>query len=164
MTSSDHGHAVYLEFHDSDGAGRVAQLLVIGYTAIEDTVVNYRVLSRTISPQNPQLQWRPDVSKVTPDDVTTGLRPSTLSRTVPNELAPARAEKDFAVVSGIIDALTSLRWDFYMEPFVVQVSQLDIADLAANQTPKKLLDRVRRVRQSKGWSELPSAAPKGGKR
>ncbi len=155
-----HSHAIYLEFHDTEGMGRVAQFIFCAFGASGNEIVPYRLISRTITPQNPQLRWMQDPETETPTEV--GINPEgKLVRMTAPATALALANESFKRVVGSIDAMTNANWKLYQEPIVVQVSKLDLVDLKQIARPKKLIDRIYRVRASMGWDLLPGGAARG---
>jgi hypothetical protein len=118
---------------------------------------------RTISPANPQTKWRPDPVKTVDPEIAANPVGS-LTRLARPETAMRVANVSYKQIAGTVDAMGPFNWKLYKEPFVVQVSELDIQDIDSKITPKKLMDRVRRVRSALGWVDLPAAAPRGGAR
>lgn len=151
--TTNHGHAVYFEFHDKEGKGNVAQVLVIGHTFINETDVPYRMLSRTITPEHPQKPWRADPTK--PADGLIYQTNGMPLRNATDDVALELALQDWSEVVGTVDAIAAFAWEPYGEPFIIQVSPLDIQDLANRTSPKKLIDRLNRVRIAQGYSDLP---------
>ncbi len=160
MAKFQPGHALYFEFHDSAGTDNIAQFLVVGYNpTVNGEITPYGMYSRVISSDRPQTTWRPDFVQENSADVTTNK--TGLVRMTPILSALELALESLSHISGTIDATANYAWDLYREPFVIHVGPLDIVDIANRATPKKLMDRVRKVRLAEGWPALPTGKPKG---
>lgn len=156
------GHALYFEFHKNDDSQSVAQFLWIAETLLAGSIVPSRLYSREIKPGSPRQIWRPDSIPTPAGQPPTSVNPSgEFTRIARPETAINRALHNYMHIAGVIDATALNNYTMYREPFVVHVGPLDVADLQAEVTPKKLIDRVRKVRDTLGWVPLPTAAARG---
>jgi len=152
-----HGHAIYIELVHPDDATRVTQIILVGYMAYNSEVVPYRMISRTITEINPTLPYRQDWDEVIPEE----LIPygSTFTRVARPEAGTLLAKEAWEYLSGALDVFTLTGWTVRGNPIIVQVSQLDAVDLKVASRPKKLIDRIMRVRATLPWAApLPSKA------
>jgi len=154
--ANKHGHAVYLEFHDNENNGQVAQLIIIGFGAVGNVVVPFRMLSRVISPANPQSSFRHDFDESNPFSAVKTFASSMLMRAARPETGIVLAKDTWAYHVGTIDAMSNGTWSLYKKPLIMQVSAMDYEDLKVRARPKKLIDRIGRMREIAGWSPLPS--------
>ena len=152
-----HGHAVYLEFRDTNSSGRVAQFIIIGFTASAMEAVPFRMLSRTVTEANPQPKYRHDWNPAGIPQQVKAVSGS-LQRLARPEGGFILAREAWDYLVGTLDVIALGQWQLVDRPLVVQVSQLDIQSLKNNARPKLLLDRINRVRLAAGFPTLPSKA------
>ena len=152
----NHGHALYFEMHSTDGQNSIAQFIIVGETIHQGKIVPSRMYARTINPEHPQVKWRPDYNSLS--EISSIAPSGTFLRTATPGVAIDQAHQLWKKLVGTVDATAAAQFKLYAEPFVVQVSELDIIDLASYATPKKLIDRIRNGRIERNWVSLPSAA------
>ncbi|NBS92168.1 MAG: hypothetical protein EBS91_00075 [Betaproteobacteria bacterium] len=131
------GHAVYLEFvlpHSIDTS--VFQMLICPEAqskvtpTLKTPAITYR---RQLSAGGPKKQWR-------------YLSPSH-SSFLPESTAEMRRE----FINQTIERLHTRGFRVHKQPIVVQVSEKDLEDIIARNTPYKLIGRVLKVRRKHGF-------------
>ena len=152
MATPSHGHALYLEGQNGDG--QTLQFLIVGFGTSGPTVIEYRMFSRMVSVDTPQPRWRVEKDPQERKEIAQSVDGKLLR--MRSEIdATEFAEKEYRYLSASIEAVFGFKWRVHKDPIFLQVSALDYLDLKTYTTPKKLIDRVNRCREERGFDALP---------
>lgn len=152
------GLALYFELRGNGADGMVLQTLVLQeMIAANGKITPFQLLSRVISEQNPKRSWR-----FTQDENFTSKATKTPKKTFDRTLTVTDAAAvGLGYLDGVIgamDALLSSSWTPYREPLLLEVGPADVESIAAMDSPRALLDRLRRLRDSENFDALPGGS------
>jgi len=157
-SANTQGRALYLEFRRD---GYTNQFIFTPEISdpVTKTVIPLGLLSRQISATNPRRQWRHRFSSVESTLDPSGRTFLHLAVTQAVEQAAQRVD----VFLSYINSMHLGGWTLYRQPLAVEVSAMDVADFAAQNTPNALIRRVDRARAEANfdksyWDAAPVAA------
>lgn len=139
--------ALYLEFRRENHTSQV--ILVPPYNnTLSGAFEAPRIITRQISSENPRRPWK--------------FFSSSALESTPTDLLGREADVDKAAMKSlpVLNELSSFfagyhsgGWQLYRTPVSVELSQDDINDITAKETPNAFLRRVLRARGEAGFSE-----------
>lgn len=146
--------ALYLEFRRENHTSQV--VMVPPYNnSVSTTFEAPRIITRQISSENPRRPWKFFSSSVEsrPDLLTTENDPTT---------SALRALPVLNEMSSFFAGYYAGGWRLYKTPITVGLSQDDLNDITAKETPNAFLRRVLRARAEAGfdpdlWAERSTA-------
>lgn len=134
--------ALYLEFRRENHTAQVILTPPV-HNAVADKFENASVLNRQISDENPRRPWKFYSSENSSDlGFATSVEDAT-TRSLPilNEL------------SSFFAGFVAGGWVLYQTPIAVDMSQDDLNDVSARETPNALIRRILKARAEAGFSE-----------
>lgn len=148
------GKALYMEFRHSTTRNTFQLLVHPDGTAGSGEYVPFGVFFRTLNQSYPKRPW----STAAVSLVTVPARPvnETTGRLVTADTAAgavATAEKFQKHVADIFDQLTRQGFGLFMQPVVVELSNVDLDEIAAAATPYALFRRVMSARKALGFPD-----------
>jgi hypothetical protein len=142
-TKTVQGLTLYAEF-SKEGFRSEFFMTPDGFTA-EGTPVPAKVFRRTLSADKPKKLWS-----------ATTLRPATeIAEIGVKDLADsdkeAYIEKRIENINQIFQGFIQGDWTLINEPFLIETSQKDLADIAKGETPIKVVYRINQSRKALGF-------------
>jgi hypothetical protein len=149
------GKALYLELHKGSYTTQV--IFIPAVVGLDSKVVTSRIMRRVISTSHPRKTW--SIFKALGEHVAS---PEATLQRDSDGVFIKRSEtpnKEFFVENlsyncvHVIRDFTRAGWSLFKKPIVVEVSYLEISELANSKTPNSLVRRVLRARTGLGWGE-----------
>jgi hypothetical protein len=152
-TTSVEGKALYLEF-TKPGANICFQLLAYpdAVREINQAVVRFGTYYRTLTKDTPKRPW--SKSSASASRVVDHQGGGTKLEVPSDVLAQlAITDKYLSHISSILDQLDRQGFTVRKQPIIVEVSNVDVEAIAAEQTPYALFRRVMKSREALGFPE-----------
>ena len=148
-TSHVQGLAVYLVYTRDIGSGSAVQQVLLtpdGYTS-DGVLVSSNLFRRRMKPGEGKKQWKVTSTneKLSADALTGAVE----QLTVDTWGQKAAMRLDYA--TPLFDAIVAQGWELRIKPLVLEVSQVDLDDIAKGKTPYKLMYRMQQCRLKAGF-------------